>query len=353
MLLGNVRHQNNFNLLRLLLAFMVMLSHAPELQDGGRGRELLTQLFHTLSFGELAVDGFFLLSGYLIVQSWAHVPVPGLFLKKRILRIYPGFIVASLLCIFIVGPLGAEAARYFSELSAAKAAVGMAVLRAPVIPRVFEQLPYHQVNGAMWTIKYEFACYVAVLLVGMAGGIRRRRVWLALTVAGMAVCLYKTFGLPIPWAPLAKLVGDQFVRLATLFFAGGTFYLYRDRYSLTSRGALVALALLLPAMFVPQIAEMAVAVFGGYLLFFFAFRPIPALAGFNKLPDISYGVYLYGWPVQTLLLAYMPPQSPWVLLALAVMIVIPLAAASWYLVEEPFLRLKNRRAVLATDTAAS
>jgi peptidoglycan/LPS O-acetylase OafA/YrhL len=100
--------QNNFNLVRLLLALLVLLSHAPELIDGNRSQEILTRMFGTLSFGELAVDGFFLLSGYLIMQSWDAQPQAWPFLKKRMLRIYPGFVIATLVCAFAVGPLAAE-----------------------------------------------------------------------------------------------------------------------------------------------------------------------------------------------------------------------------------------------------
>ena len=84
-------------------------------------------------------------------------------------------------------------------------------------------------------------------------------------------------------------------------------------------------------------------VFGGYLLFYFAFRPMWLTESFNRLPDISYGVYLYGWPVQTLLVAYLPPVSPWLKLGLACVIVLPLSVLSCYLVEQPMLRWKNAR----------
>lgn len=151
-----VRHSNNFNFLRLLLTVLVLLSHSPELIDGDRHREILTSLFHTISFGELAVDGFFLLSGYLITQSWQRTPQLLNFLKKRILRIYPGFIVATLMCAFVVAPLGASHSNYFAQFNAFQFLKGMLLLSPPVVPPVFISQPYPFVNGAMWTIAYEF-----------------------------------------------------------------------------------------------------------------------------------------------------------------------------------------------------
>ena len=110
-----MHYQNNLNFLRLLLAALVLLSHSPELIDGNRDREILTRIFHTISAGELAVNTFFLISGYLIVQSWQRHPKAAVFLRKRIIRIYPGFILASLVSALIVGPLGAHAANYFAQ----------------------------------------------------------------------------------------------------------------------------------------------------------------------------------------------------------------------------------------------
>jgi peptidoglycan/LPS O-acetylase OafA/YrhL len=341
--------QNNFNLLRLVLALLVMLSHAPELQDGDRRRELLTQVFHTLSFGELAVDGFFLLSGYLIVQSWQGAPVAGVFLRKRILRIFPGFIVASLVCVYLVGPLGADSERYFRELSTAKVLLALPVLHAPVIPPVFDGLPYARVNGSMWTIALEFVCYLGVLAMGMAGAIRNRRVWLALTLAGFALCLVGRSGLPLRWT-VHMVTTHPLIRLGSVFGAGGCFYLYRDVFRYTPRGAVIAAVVLAALMFSPPLAQVAVASFGGYLLFYFALRPLPFTALVNRLPDISYGIYLYGWPAQMLVLWYLPGHSPWLLLALALAVVLPLALLSCWLVEQPAMRykLKGRTAPLRT-----
>lgn len=102
-------HDNGFGLMRLVFATLVLVSHGPELLDGNRGREILTQVFGGLSFGEFAVDGFFVISGALITASWMNAASARDYLWRRITRIYPGFlaaIAAIAVSVLVVAPLG-------------------------------------------------------------------------------------------------------------------------------------------------------------------------------------------------------------------------------------------------------
>ena len=101
---------------------------------------------------------------------------------------------------------------------------------------------------------------------------------------------------------------------------------------------------LLASMFSFRGAELAFATAGAYLIFYIALTPIQVLKGFNKYPDVSYGAYLYGWPVQKLLLWYFPAMSPWLMLILSLGICISLGAISWFIVEKPALSLKSVKA---------
>ena len=160
---GARRSPNNFGALRLLFAVLVILSHSPELVDGNRSREILTRIFGTLSFGEFGVDGFFLISGYLITKSFQDSGSAGGYLLKRVLRIYPGYVVAYLLCIFALGPfVGGQIA----ELSGARVLREIISLSKPGMQGVFPGMPYPSLNSSMWTIAYEFRCYLLVLAAG-------------------------------------------------------------------------------------------------------------------------------------------------------------------------------------------
>ena len=177
----SIRAENNFNILRFLFASLVILSHAPEIQDGDRRNELLTRAFGTLSFGELAVDSFFLLSGFLIVKSWTENPNIIQFLKNRILRIYPAFIASSIICAALFAPIGAQP-DYFEKFRIYDFISGLVYLSPPQIPDVFKGTHYPSINGSMWTIYPEFNCYLIALVFGALGGFRLRFAWLALCV---------------------------------------------------------------------------------------------------------------------------------------------------------------------------
>jgi peptidoglycan/LPS O-acetylase OafA/YrhL len=139
------RTPNNLGALRLLLAALVILSHSSELVDGDRSREILTRVFGTLSFGELGVDGFFLISGYLITKSYQTSHSAGGFLLRRILRIYPGFVVSYVLCVFALGPFVGGPISHVSALRVVAEALS---LHGPQVPGVFPETPYAVLNGS-------------------------------------------------------------------------------------------------------------------------------------------------------------------------------------------------------------
>lgn len=338
---GRTHRDNNFNFLRLLFASLVLVAHTVEIADGNMNRELMMRLFGSMSFGGFAVKGFFLLSGFLIVQSWERTPRIGDFFNKRIRRIYPAFLVASVLSIFLVGAVASpNAAVYFSDINVRLVLANLLQLRPPETPTTFVGMPYPGVNNAMWSIAYEFRCYALVILVGLFGVNRQRGIWLGLLILSLMVLPFSGSLRGIDFPGCFRLIGyvDFFVSVFAFFCVGACMYLFRQQIPLKGTWAACAFILLVVCLFSADVAQISLATLGAYVLFWVVFKPIPLLKCFQRFDDISYGLYLYGWPTQMLLQWFFPTASPWGLLPIAMVLASTAGYLSWHLVEQPFLR---------------
>lgn len=338
-------HDNNFNFLRLLFASLVIVSHGPELADGDRRRELLTRLFGSISFGELAVSCFFLLSGYLIVASWDRRPELLDYSTKRIRRIYPGYFVAFLLSVMVVGPLSVPTfTSYLKEINWHFLLGNLLQIRQPIVAGVFPGTHFDLLNGAMWSISYEFRCYMLVALIGLAGAKYQKGIWLTLLVItiGLLRLTPQLDSIRFPGMNYVVENLSELVRLLVFFSSGACFYLFRNQLPLKSTWAAAAFVLFLLGLCKMSLANTALATAGAYCLFWLAFARVPVLEWFKRKDDISYGLYLYGWPIQKLLVLYFPTASPWLLLLPALVLASLAGYLSWNLVEKHFLKRASR-----------
>ena len=323
-----------------MLALSVIYTHTFVITALPAGPDIFTAITHGhLYIAAVGVDFFFLISGFLITASWLQHANLSTFLLNRILRIYPAFIVVSLLSALILGPLGAaDPSAYWAAFRPFAFLSGVLSLAQLAVPSTFQSSPYpNELNGSLWTIKIEFEYYLVVAVFGVLGLLRRR--WIALAVL---VVLLVAFALRDFW-PASAARFDQHVRFGTFFLAGMCFYLYRDvvRHSLAM--FLVSLVLAAAALFFTPAASAGLAVFGGYCLLYIAFAPWLRLHHFARRADLSYGVYLYAWPVELVLVRFMAPSAinPYVLFGLVCVLTCGVAALSWACIEGPALRLKR------------
>ena len=324
------------------------MAHAPELADGNQSRELLRRFSASVSFGGLAVMGFFVLSGFLIVKSWERKPQLADFFKKRVQRIYPGFAAALFVSVLVLAPFAVYSVKgYFAGLDYGALLTDALLLRMPAgITTVYPGTHYAHVNGALWTIAYEFRCYALVALLGLFGSARQKVIWLSLLLLSLVLMLWPVPFTQISFLPLRFLIlnPNEFVWLLAFFSAGACLHLFRSNLPLKGKWAAVAMVMVLCLMSRYTLSKIALATFGAYALFWLAFARIPALNRFRSIPDISYGIYLYGWPIQKLLFWYFPAASPWLLLPFVFALSCLAGYASWVLVESRFLN-RNRKPV--------
>ncbi|WP_429302908.1 acyltransferase family protein [Paraburkholderia sp. GAS199] len=342
--------------MRLLFAVSVLFAHSFALLGFA---DPIEAVVHTTNPGSLAVDGFFLISGYLITRSWVHDPSIGRFLARRVLRLYPGFIVASLISVFIVGPLGADAAAYFHDLDLRVVLRNLLLLHDPQTPRVFAGTAVESVNGSMWTIAFEFRCYLLAALVGCLGLFARPRVFLVIVLLAGAAISYTvppigpTDSQHLLFGLTALRVSDSMAWFATLFLCGSCFFLFRERIRFTRVGCVLASVLLVASLFDPAALRPGVLLAGGYLVFAVASLPARKRVRGSGHVDLSYGMYLYGWPVQKLLSWYWPGVTPWAMFVVTLILCTGLGWLSWRLVEQPALRLKPARTLRRRVGAAA
>lgn len=335
--------QNNFNLLRLVLATLVVLSHSfPVLWPPSRPFEPLSFLSRGhFTFGTLSVNAFLVISGFLIAASWEHSRSVWDFARRRILRVVPGYAVCVLVCAFVVGPLSnGNTADYFARL---RTYSPFAVLTLQSLPGVFPHNAFFgAMNVALWTVRYEMYCYVLLALWGLVTGLRR-----SFVLAGFLFC-YLGYNVAVPlyesrFGVHEGILGGEFLpRLATYFFAGAVAWAYRDRIPLTLRHTLFfAIVLALGLQVLPH---WLVPVGGTYCLLALAFSRRFQAYDFGKRVDLSYGVYLYAFPLQQLFAQWFGSRLHPVTLFLCVMPPLLLMAwGSWSWIEHPFLQFKQTR----------
>jgi peptidoglycan/LPS O-acetylase OafA/YrhL len=338
------RRGNSIGFLRFALAALVILHHSYVLSGH---RDPLDRFTHgDLDLGIIAVAGFFVLSGFLITRSAERAPSIWRYLWHRVLRIFPGFWVCLIVCAAVLGPLfwlvergsvgGYAGISENPPLGYVAANAGLFINQTR-IDGLLAGLPYpFGINGSLWTLSYEFSWYLITGALAVAGVLRGR--WLAVVVIALLVAPQALpGGHPLGGVPL---FGYGLVsRYALAFSLGILAYVWRDRVPLDDRLAVVAGAAFLVSVVtktVPLVGIPALA----YLVLWAAWR-LP-LRRFDARWDISYGVYIYAFPVQqglALLGAAVLPIP--FLFPLAVAATVPFAFASCVLVEQPALRLKH------------
>ncbi len=332
------RH-NNFDTLRLIAATSVIFSHAFLLATGRQDSEPLMILTGGQTIlGVVGVFVFFVISGYLVTQSWERSPSLPRFALKRALRIYPGLAACVIVLTFGLGPIVTTLplGDYLSSYGTYDFLVANLLLHTDhnSLPDVWftgRDLG-HILDGPLWSLPVEVAMYVMVALLG-ATRLLRIPVLSALLGLGLLAIVLDSSN----WHDW-DFTGSVLWLLA--FFVIGMLLqqLPRERV-LDGRIALLALTGLIAS--VPLHAFILLfPLCGGYLVIYLALHPaLPAFPA-ARFGDLSYGLYIYGWPVEQTVLYLWPDATWWELFLIAYPATAVVAFLSWHLIEKRALRLK-------------
>jgi len=340
--------KNNFDFFRFWLAVLVIFAHSYALAEGDEQNEpfsILTK--YQIGAGQIAVYCFFAISGYLISHSWLRSDSTISFLKKRALRIYPGFIVAVLIGLFVVAPLAMDHWT-LTKRDLFSLPINLLTLRRVEPSGAFATNPIPgAINGSLWTIPYEFKCYLAVMVLGWFGLLTRHRYWLVVFLVGLVLGNLVYSQHPIPyleggWVSVCIGTATNWFKLMPYFLAGAICYVYRDRVRYTAGYGALALICLAVAALLPPAGHIVFPAAITYLLFLLSFQSTVRIHHWSRNGDFSYGIYLYAYPIQQLLMMRNPGMSPLTLFLIATPLSIVAGALSWHLIEKHALRLKGR-----------
>ena len=348
-----------FDVVRLVLAFLVLVSHTWPL--GGFGTEPLSPLTpNVLTLGGFSVGAFFALSGLLVGRSAINRPT-GAFAKARVARIVPALWAAILVSAFFVALIGwvhrhHEISGFFTlRPDGPFAYVG----RAATLPESFshgifdvfvDDTPYGLatrgsfVNGSLWTLPYEVRCYVVIGIVAVAARKfgTRRTITVAWCVSlAMAIGYWKRTDLTS--FVVGPYADRQLVAFLFVFLSGTLVAAWAHKITLFGWVPIAAFAVAVvvgrgPAFWSEHITQASMAL---------VLPPIAALiaplARFLRGVDLSYGLYLYAWPMQQLVALYHWSSRPATFIAVSTAMAATCAAGSWFLIERPAMAWMRRR----------
>ncbi|MEP4377796.1 MAG: acyltransferase [Alphaproteobacteria bacterium] len=334
------RHDNNFDLLRMLFAYAVVFTHVRELSGG-------TSEFFLFSSSGWGVDGFFLISGFLVFRSWQNQPHFGAYGLKRLFRIYPAYItVIAVQCAILVA-LQWDDIRIPEVLRYLAANALFLNFLAPTVGDIFAELPFNAANGALWTLKIEVAFYV---LMPAAVIVARRFLPIILLIAIIVSFAYYVTLLDLEQTRLA----NQLPGKTRLFALGMLLAIYGHRipiwaYAIAAVAALGALQLGTTGFLSIDIAIRDLLLAAGIMAVAFA-TPHPPLP-----TDISFAVYLVHFPlIQLALVAGLASTIPaWAFLLAVLAAATLLALALALLVERPMLAIGTAWARAAGQAGAT
>jgi peptidoglycan/LPS O-acetylase OafA/YrhL len=327
---------NNFDFIRFVAALLVIVNHSyyllPVVED-----PLLTFTSDRYNIGKIAVAIFFIISGILITQSFTRAKSLFNYFTSRALRIYPALIFVIFITVFILGPLLTTYSlkEYFTATQTHKYLLfNITMVKAEYfLPGVFESNHKEFVNGSLWTLPNELACYIAVAIIGLC---RSMKIRAGMVLLVLFLCVFHY-----------KFLNEQKAAffLHGLYFASGALaYSLRNKIILNKYAALIAFFVLAINILFNKFLLISVFISAfsmTYVILYLAFANTRLFKNFTKHGDFSYGLYIWGWPVQQIVILKVPNPTVFSFCLISTGITLIMAFISWHFIEKKALVLKK------------
>lgn len=321
------RH-NNLNLIKLIAALLVIVSHAYAFAAGYRQTDWLSRLTGGKGdFGGLAVNVFFFYSGLLVAMSILRNGDGKRYWKRRILRIYPSFIIVTLAIVFLAAPFVTtlDLREYFTSAETYRYLKNLIFLSEHELPGVFVGNVYGtSVNGPIWTIRVEVFCYALCYVFYKMKLLQKNHVM-------YSVILYMVLAGTLGYGAYLGIDGIAAVIMpVTMFFLGMIYAVYADRIYLSFLWSMAAAAGFIISCILGQVI-FACMVFLPYVLCTLAFGTKPKFRMLNCLGESSYEIYLWGGFVGQMITYMFGGSMP---VCLNMMLTIPVTVTAGYITNQ-------------------
>ncbi|RXM52432.1 MULTISPECIES: acyltransferase family protein [unclassified Chryseobacterium] len=320
--------KNNFDFIRVLLAFIVFVGHLGALSAS----EKLSFLTH--SPVEVAVFSFFIVSGFLIARSYERSSSLKSYAKKRFNRIVPAYLLVVFLCATLLSLVSTlPFSEYFSNTQVYKYLFWNSIFlnfKAPWLPGVFGN---QAVNGALWTLKIEMCFYIAVPLMFLLFGKNNKYRTISLIVLYFLSLVYLNYFEQTGKAALSR----QLPGSLCYFIGGMLLYFHFDKF-IRYKNILFIIAIItvwIDLIFeIKLFSPIMISIIVLYIAYSFKF-----LNNFGKYGDFTYGIYIFHFPIIRVFatLGLFANYNPYIMSIVCMFVVIGVGIASWHLYEKRFL----------------
>ena len=298
----SIGKNNNFNIIRFIAASLVLYSHSFALVTGSANSEPLKNSLG-ITWGYIAVDIFFITSGFLITVSYLSKRSIFHFIIARILRIFPALIMAIIFCVFVIGIYFTtlEKSEYLTNIQTYKFLIKNSILLFGIeytLPGVFYENPWKKaVNGSLWTLPHEIKMYAVLLITLLTATILNQNSF-KFSTKNLITFITATSITLLILSMKYSILDYNTIRLFTMFFIGTSFYFHRKKIIISNKIFIVCIILLCISITNKTAFNILYIFIIPYIVFYLAYIPKGKIRYFNNLGDYSYGIYIYAFPIQ-------------------------------------------------------